>query len=103
MDTWLIWQLTQGKYAPSLMEATPQEIYEAMLTGPQNMPVFADGTLTPDEKRNVIAYIESLREQPDLGGASLGGVGPVSEGLFIWTIGLGALIGVSVWLGAKAK
>ena len=37
--------LTQGKYAPNLMEATPREIYEAMLTGPQNMPVFSDAQL----------------------------------------------------------
>jgi ubiquinol-cytochrome c reductase cytochrome c subunit len=74
-----------------------------MVTGPQNMPVFSDGTLTPEEKRNVIAYIQTLGEEPDLGGAALGGVGPVSEGLFIWTIGLGILIAASVWLGAKAK
>ena len=43
--------LTQGKYAPSLMDATPQEIYEAMLTGPQNMPVFSDETLPVEEKQ----------------------------------------------------
>ena len=35
--------LTQGKYAPTLNGATPTQIYEAMLTGPQAMPVFNDG------------------------------------------------------------
>jgi ubiquinol-cytochrome c reductase cytochrome c subunit len=95
--------LTQGKYAPDLRTVESRQIWNAMVTGPQNMPVFSNGTLTPDEKRNIIAYIETLQEEPDLGGIPLGGVGPVSEGLFIWTIGLGALIGVSVWLGAKAK
>jgi ubiquinol-cytochrome c reductase cytochrome c subunit len=78
-------------------------MFTAMLTGPQNMPVFGDGTLTPEEKRNVIAYIQTVTEQPSPGGAPLGGVGPVSEGLFLFTIGMGALIGISIWLGAKAK
>lgn len=95
--------LSQGKYAPPLKGLDARIIYEAMLTGPQNMPAFGDGTLTPQEKRNIIAYIKTLDEEPDLGGAPLGGVGPVSEGLFIWTVGLGALVAASVWLGAKAK
>jgi ubiquinol-cytochrome c reductase cytochrome c subunit len=95
--------LTGGKYAPPLTGLDSRTIWNAMVTGPQNMPVFSDGTLTPEEKRNVIAYIQTLGEEPDLGGAALGGVGPVSEGLFIWTIGLGILIAASVWLGAKAK
>jgi ubiquinol-cytochrome c reductase cytochrome c subunit len=29
-------------------------------------------------------------------------MGPVSEGLFVWIVGIGALIGCAVWLGAKA-
>ena len=42
--------LTQGKYAPTLMGVEPKHIYEAMITGPQAMPVFADTVLTPQEK-----------------------------------------------------
>jgi len=34
--------LTQGKYAPSVMGVEPKHIYEAMITGPQAMPVFSD-------------------------------------------------------------
>ena len=34
--------LTDGKFAPSLTETTRAAIYAAMLTGPQNMPVFRD-------------------------------------------------------------
>jgi ubiquinol-cytochrome c reductase cytochrome c subunit len=95
--------LTQGKYAPSLMNATPQEIYEAMLTGPQNMPVFGDGTLSVEEKQGIIAYIMELQEAPSPGGMSLGRIGPVAEGLFLWTAVLGALIGLAVWIGIKAR
>ena len=34
--------LTYGKYAPALSDATPKQIYEAMITGPESMPVFGD-------------------------------------------------------------
>ena len=37
------------------------------------------------------------------GGIALGNVGPVTEGLLVWTLGLGLLIGAAVWLGAKSK
>ncbi len=95
--------LTQGKYAPTVMGVTPRHIYEAMITGPQSMPVFSDKTLTPEEKLSVIKWIKSVEVEPQLGGAALGRVGPVTEGLLVWTLGLGMLIGVAVWLAMKAR
>ncbi len=95
--------LTQGKYAPTLMGVEPKHIYEAMVTGPQSMPVFSDKTITPEEKLSIIKWIKSAENEPNLGGASLGRVGPVTEGLLGWVLGLGILIGVAVWLAMKAK
>ena len=95
--------LTQGKYAPTLMGVTPKHIYEAMITGPQSMPVFSDKTLTPAEKLSIIKWIKSAEAEKPLGGASLGRVGPVTEGLLGWILGLGSLIGVAVWLATKAR
>jgi ubiquinol-cytochrome c reductase cytochrome c subunit len=95
--------LTQGKYAPTLMGVEPKHIYEAMVTGPQSMPVFSDKTLTPAEKLSIIKWIKSAEQEPNLGGAALGRVGPVTEGLLGWVLGLGMLIGVAVWLAMKAK
>lgn len=95
--------LTGGKYAPSLMNATPQEIYEAMLTGPQNMPIFSDDTLPVEEKQAIIAYIDALQQAPSPGGMSLGRLGPVVEGLFMWTAVFVALIAAAVWIGIKAR
>ena len=95
--------LTQGKYAPSLMGVKPVHIYEAMITGPQAMPVFSDKTLTPKEKLSIIKWIKAAEKEPQLGGVALGRVGPVTEGLLVWTLGLGLLIGIAVWLAAKAK
>jgi ubiquinol-cytochrome c reductase cytochrome c subunit len=95
--------LTQGKYAPTLMGVEPKHIYEAMITGPQAMPVFSDKTITPEEKLSIIKWIKAAEAEPNLGGASLGRVGPVTEGLLVWTFGLGLLIGIAVWLAAKAR
>ena len=53
--------LTGGKYAPPLDKATPTQIYEAMITGPQAMPVFNDTTVTPEQKRAIIAYVTQTR------------------------------------------
>ncbi len=95
--------LTRGKYAPSLKKTTAKHIYEAMVTGPQSMPVFADTTVTPQDKRDIIAFLKTTRSEPTPGGASLGKLGPVTEGAVGWLVGLGALIGCAVWLGAKAR
>ncbi|MGL4172853.1 MAG: cytochrome bc1 complex diheme cytochrome c subunit [Actinomycetota bacterium] len=94
--------LTRGKYAPTLDGVSGRHIYEAMVTGPQSMPVFNDSTITPEQKRDVIAYLETANNQPSPSGSSLGNLGPVPEGLFAWIVGIGALIGCAVWLGLKA-
>jgi ubiquinol-cytochrome c reductase cytochrome c subunit len=44
-----------------------------------------------------------LQKADNPGGAALGRLGPVSEGLFVFIAVLGALIVASVWIGAKAK
>jgi ubiquinol-cytochrome c reductase cytochrome c subunit len=95
--------LTFGKRAPAIVNSLPRHIYEAMLTGPANMPVFPDGTLRPSDKQAIIAYIETLRDAPNPGGLDLGRVGPVTEGLLFWIVGIGALVGVAVWLGARTR
>lgn len=95
--------LTQGKWAPTVMGVEAKHIYEAMITGPQSMPVFSDKTLTPEEKISVIKWIKNAEAEPQIGGVSLGRVGPVTEGLLVWTLGIGLLIGVAVWLAMKAR
>jgi ubiquinol-cytochrome c reductase cytochrome c subunit len=94
--------LSSGKIAPSLKNANDLTIYTAMLTGPENMPVFGDNQLTPDEKRAVINYVQTIKQQADPGGAGIGRIGPVSEGLVIWVVGIGALLFGIFWMGSKA-
>jgi ubiquinol-cytochrome c reductase cytochrome c subunit len=94
--------LSSGKAAPSLDDATDLEIYTAMLTGPENMPVFGDNQLTPQDKRAIINYIQTIKEQADPGGAGIGRIGPVGEGLVIWVVGIGVLMFGVFWMGSKA-
>jgi quinol---cytochrome-c reductase cytochrome c subunit len=95
--------LTYGKYAPALTHATTTQIYAAMLTGPQSMPVFNDQIITPSEKRDIIKYITQTRSEPNPGGFSLGRVGPVTEGIVGWLGGIGLLIFAAMWITAKQR
>jgi ubiquinol-cytochrome c reductase cytochrome c subunit len=95
--------LTQGKYAPTLMGVEPKYIYEALITGPQSMPVFSDKTITPAEKLSLIKWIKAAEAEPNLGGATMGRIGPVTEGLLAWVLGIGLLIGIAVWLTTRAR
>jgi len=95
--------LTEGKYAPNLQGVSPAHAYEAMLTGPQNMPVFNDKNLTPQDKADIITALKATQAHSDVGGFDLGSLGPVAEGLFLWIFGLGAIVAFTVWLTAKAN
>jgi len=95
--------LTYGKFAPALTQATPTQIYEAMLTGPEAMPVFANGAVSPQAKRDIIAYVVKTRTEPNPGGLSLGRVGPVTEGLVIFLGGMGVLVLIAMWITAKRR
>lgn len=92
--------LPGGKYAPKLDGVSAKHIAEAMITGPQQMPVFSDDVITPEDKSNIIAYIKQVQNQPNYGGMAGGGLGPVSEGLFTWLIGIGGLLIAAIWIGA---
>jgi ubiquinol-cytochrome c reductase cytochrome c subunit len=94
--------LPRGRFAPSLKGVSEKHIYEAMLTGPQQMPVFSDEMMTPEDKRQVIAYLKKNEETPNYGGFTLGSLGPVTEGLAAWLLGIGVLVGAAVWIAANS-
>jgi ubiquinol-cytochrome c reductase cytochrome c subunit len=94
--------LTRGKYAPELQGVEGKYVYEAMVTGPQSMPVFNDANISPEGKNAIIAWLNSTQQEQNVGGLNLGNLGPVSEGMFAWVFGLAIMIGCAVWLGQKA-
>ncbi len=95
--------LTEGKYAPPLTSTSELHIYAAMVTGPQNMPVFGDMNLSAEDKRDIISALVFQQQAIPVGGFTLGSLGPVSEGLFIWIFGIGALVAITVWITAKSN
>ena len=97
--------LPNGKYAPSLKGVEGKTIYEAMRTGPQQMPVFSAGAIPDEDAAAIIAYLAQLHSQPSAG-FTLGGLGPVTEGLFGWIVGIGGLALIATWIasrGARAR
>ena len=94
--------LSQGKYAPNLDPATDTEIWGAMLSGPENMPKFGDGQLTPEEKAAITSFIQNNKATIDPGGLPLGGFGPAPEGLIAFLVGMGAIVAATLWMGARA-
>jgi len=94
--------LSSGKYAPGLTESTDRQMYAAMLTGPQNMPVFGDNQLTPQQKFDIIAYVENMNTDTDPGGWGLGRFGPVTEGVAIFLFGMVFLTFSALWIAGKS-
>ncbi len=94
--------LSSGKYAPNLDPASEQEIYQAMLSGPQNMPRFSERQLSADQKKDIIAFIKAARETPTPGGFNLYGLGPVAEGTFFWLFGITVVIALTMWIGSRS-
>jgi ubiquinol-cytochrome c reductase cytochrome c subunit len=93
--------LTNGKYAPSLMDATPRQVGTAMRSGPESMPVFAPGQLDDHQVNSIAKYVEFLQTPNDPGGNPIGHYGPVPEGLVAWLVGIGGLVAVTLWIGAR--
>ena len=92
--------LPNGKFAPPLTGVEPIHIYEAMRTGPQQMPVFSEGAIPDEDVAAIIGYLKGLEKEPGLG-LTLGGFGPVSEGLAAWIIGVGGLSLIAVWIASR--
>jgi ubiquinol-cytochrome c reductase cytochrome c subunit len=94
--------LSAGADAPGLHVANADQIYAAMLSGPENMPVFNDNQLTPEQKKDIVSYVKLLQDSKDPGGNGIDRIGPVSEGIVLWVIGIGVLVIAILWIGAKA-
>ncbi len=94
--------LSYGKYAPELEPASARVIWTAMQSGPESMPRYGDNQLTIEEKRAITTYVEYITASSDPGGAGLGRLGPISEGLVIWLAGITALVALTLWIGARS-
>jgi ubiquinol-cytochrome c reductase cytochrome c subunit len=95
--------LTNGWIVPPLSEATAQQVAEAVRVGPGLMPVFPSQVLTDRQVDDVTSYVRLLQsERLDRGGNPLGRLGPSTEGLVGWVIGLALVVLAAGWLGRRA-
>lgn len=94
--------LSYGKYAPQLEPASARVIYSAMQSGPESMPRYGANQLTDQEKRSITRYVKYITAAEDPGGAGLGRLGPISEGLVVWLAGITALVAMTLWIGARS-
>ncbi len=92
--------LSGGGYAPDLAVPNSKQISEAMLTGPEQMPRF--NQLSVAERLDITKYVQNItHDGVNAGGHPIGKVGPVPEGLVAWTIGIGACVVFTLWIGAR--
>jgi len=92
--------LPDGRVAPALQTVEPKEIWEAMRTGPGQMPVFASGSIPDEDVQKMVAYLEKVNATPSAG-LSLGGLGPVAEGFWAWVAGIGSLVLFAIWIATR--
>lgn len=95
--------LSAGKVAPALNRATDEQMYAAMISGPESMPIFSDNQLTPTQKREIINYVQNMKASKDPGGHGIDRIGPVSEALVFFVAGVGTVIAAIMWIGAKSE
>jgi ubiquinol-cytochrome c reductase cytochrome c subunit len=94
--------LTSGQVAPSLAPSTPVQLAEAVRVGPGPMPRFDAQALDDRQVDSIARYVGYLQRGGNPGGAGLGRIGPVTEGLVAWVVGLGLLVLVVRRLGKDA-
>ncbi len=95
--------LGQAIFAPPVHPATAQQVADAVRVGPGAMPSFGPGSISQDELEDVVRYVRFLADPVDRGGAPLGRVGPIPEGLVAWTVGLGLLLLCARWIGTRER
>jgi ubiquinol-cytochrome c reductase cytochrome c subunit len=92
-----------GAVAPSLMDATPRQIVEAIRVGPYLMPQFTKRQIDDATAASIAAYVESSKHPDDRGGWGIGHLGPVPEGMVAWFAGAAALLVIARLLGERTE
>jgi ubiquinol-cytochrome c reductase cytochrome c subunit len=90
-----------GALPPSLVEATPRQVAEAVRIGPYVMPKFSQRAISNRQLDSIVRYVEYTKDPARPGGWGLGYIGPVPEGLVTWFLAIPALIALCLLLGRR--
>jgi ubiquinol-cytochrome c reductase cytochrome c subunit len=88
-----------GAWVPNLLEATPQQVAEAIRTGPFLMPHFDYKQITQFQMDSIAKYVLYAQHPDNAGGWSLYNIGPIPEGMVTFMLGLAALVIVARLIG----
>ncbi len=95
--------IVTGAIVPSLNEATPTQIGEAVRIGPYVMPRFSEGELSTAQVNSLARYIQSIQHPDNLGGWGIGRIGPIPEGMVAWLLAAAVLLLIARLLGARTS
>lgn len=93
--------LSKGDRIPSLRNATPTQVAEAVRIGPRPMPIFGSKTLSSAQVSSIARYVQYLKQPANRGGLPLGHFGPVPEGFVAILIGFGACLLIARMIGNR--
>jgi quinol---cytochrome-c reductase cytochrome c subunit len=92
-----------GAVAPSLQDATPVQIAEAVRVGPNLMPAFPERQIDQRQLNSIVRYVLSTRKPDNRGGWSIGNIGPIPEGMIAWLLAGSVLLLIVRLLGERTE
>jgi ubiquinol-cytochrome c reductase cytochrome c subunit len=93
-----------GAVPPSLKDASPTELAEAVRIGPYLMPAFDQREIDQQTLDSIALYVQRVVKQPpDRGGWGIGHIGPVPEGMVAWLLAGGVLLLVARVIGERME
>lgn len=88
-----------GAWVPNLLQASPQQIAEAIRTGPYLMPHFDYKQVDQFQMDSIVKYVLYAQHPNNAGGWSIYNLGPIPEGMVAFMLGLAALVIVARLIG----
>jgi ubiquinol-cytochrome c reductase cytochrome c subunit len=94
--------LTPDVVAPSLQNGVEaRDVAEVIRFGPYVMPRWSKALIDEDQTDSLSRYVLSTEHLQNAGGAALGNIGPIPEGMAAWGIAVVALIGIARLVGER--
>jgi ubiquinol-cytochrome c reductase cytochrome c subunit len=95
--------IVTGAVVPSLGQASPAQVAEAIRIGPYAMPRFGPGEISNRDIDAIARYVQSIQSPADRGGWGIGRIGPIPEGMVAWLLAAAALLLIARLLGERIE
>ena len=93
--------IVTGAIVPSLNQATPRQLAQAIRIGPYVMPRFGPQELSEGQIDSLARYLQSIQHPDNRGGWGLGRIGPIPEGMVAWLLGAASLLLIARLIGER--